>query len=547
MNIAFATLFESCAERIVDRAQRLRRAEDGQLSILSLVMVLAMLVILCVVMNAITVIRHKMEAQNSADAVAYGATTQMARGMNSVTATNHLIGELQALVVLHHGLGGDALNTGSRRNRVPANTKGIAGEAYFVAKEWTNYMKKRFQPKRRIHRQFNKPVRTQGALRRAKVELKRVATHAYCVHSVAGFLNRVAWIVKYASVVVPPLRGVAQTARAWARWLARAARDYETQVGREYRLLDSIEGIARAAVPSRKMIQLVAIPALHRHSQMQVEAAADRLEATADSLGAAHQCRGSLFPGLHQNPSRPILRLPVLPEPSVMTERQLQESQLVRASTPWVQCWRLPLLQFADQSLVMSHFKDFYVQQTQQATWELAREAKSRGVNLYVIDGFDSRRMQKGDEPWSDSRIEADRRFCIIGFSHRSAPQIAYAAEFSRPNDDGIAAFAQGMIYNGNQQRGKLSSDFQAQVGWDTLNWLNADVPEWRLGNDPAKRTNTSYSYYERRAREPRIRLNWRNTLVPTTRLEEAQRWQRGSLGRIMRRTTVDTGIARTH
>ena len=50
--------------------------------------------------------RTKIAAQNAADAIAFSSAQWMARGMNAVTATNHLLGEATGLVVVIEGLGG---------------------------------------------------------------------------------------------------------------------------------------------------------------------------------------------------------------------------------------------------------------------------------------------------------------------------------------------------------------------------------------------------------------------------------------------------------
>ena len=65
-----------------------------------------MMVIIGFVGNAGYVVTEKMNTQNAADAVAFSSAQWMARGMNAVTATNHLLGEVTGLVVVIEGLGG---------------------------------------------------------------------------------------------------------------------------------------------------------------------------------------------------------------------------------------------------------------------------------------------------------------------------------------------------------------------------------------------------------------------------------------------------------
>src|SRR5262245_55067222 len=108
--------------------------EGGMLSLVSLFVVLGFLVLFSLLSNAGKTVGQKLEAQNAADAVAYSAGVEMARGLNSVTAANHLIGELQALVVLHHGLGGDELDGLARARRTPTDIQQSLQISYQLAR-----------------------------------------------------------------------------------------------------------------------------------------------------------------------------------------------------------------------------------------------------------------------------------------------------------------------------------------------------------------------------------------------------------------------------
>src|SRR5262249_22759801 len=84
--------------------------EEGSVTLISLVAAFALLLIVALVVNTGYVVTRKIETQNAADAAATAASAAMARGMNAITAANHLIGELTALVVLHHSFGGFELD-----------------------------------------------------------------------------------------------------------------------------------------------------------------------------------------------------------------------------------------------------------------------------------------------------------------------------------------------------------------------------------------------------------------------------------------------------
>src|SRR5262249_13774999 len=87
----------------------LHAGKGGMISLVSVVVLLFILVLIGLVASIGWTINRKMEVQNGADAVAYTSAIWMARGMNVLTATNHLVGEMQALVALHAAIGGEEL------------------------------------------------------------------------------------------------------------------------------------------------------------------------------------------------------------------------------------------------------------------------------------------------------------------------------------------------------------------------------------------------------------------------------------------------------
>jgi hypothetical protein len=92
------------------RWQRLHADEDGKLTFATIFAVLALVVMIGFVGNSGHAVQQKIELQNAADSAAYSSALWMARGMNGVTATNHMLGELTALCVVHEALGGPELD-----------------------------------------------------------------------------------------------------------------------------------------------------------------------------------------------------------------------------------------------------------------------------------------------------------------------------------------------------------------------------------------------------------------------------------------------------
>ena len=92
------------------RAGEFHESEEGMLTLATVITVLGLVVLIALLGNIGETVVEKIELQNDADAAAYSSALWMARGMNAVTTTNHLLGELTALCVLHEALGGPELD-----------------------------------------------------------------------------------------------------------------------------------------------------------------------------------------------------------------------------------------------------------------------------------------------------------------------------------------------------------------------------------------------------------------------------------------------------
>lgn len=88
----------------------LHGSESGFLSFITCVAVLFMALLVTLVFNVGGAVKQKIELQNAADASILSSSSMTARGMNAVTLTNHMLGELTALMVLHEALGGTELD-----------------------------------------------------------------------------------------------------------------------------------------------------------------------------------------------------------------------------------------------------------------------------------------------------------------------------------------------------------------------------------------------------------------------------------------------------
>ncbi len=98
------------------------REEDGKITLIAMIMMLAMVVLMGLIGNAGHAVNQKIELQNAADAAAFSSALWMARGMNALTATNHLLGEATALCAIHEALGGASLDFGLKQNTTENQT-----------------------------------------------------------------------------------------------------------------------------------------------------------------------------------------------------------------------------------------------------------------------------------------------------------------------------------------------------------------------------------------------------------------------------------------
>src|SRR5580765_259896 len=77
--------------------RRLHRDQRGAMSLVSVVALLMLTMILGMVMNSARHVDQKVKMQNAADAATWTGGVVIARGMNSLAFTNHLLSDVFAL------------------------------------------------------------------------------------------------------------------------------------------------------------------------------------------------------------------------------------------------------------------------------------------------------------------------------------------------------------------------------------------------------------------------------------------------------------------
>ncbi len=507
----------------------LHAEEEGMLSLASLFVVLAFLVLIGLMANVGLTTSRKLETQNAADSVAYSGAVEMARGMNSVTAVNHLIGELMAMVVLIHTLGGDELDQGKDGPSTPFGLDEALDVAYDLA-EGVGFDALP-QPYGDAYDEASQDSSVGGAIYDARMRLKMVLAWAYEAHFFGGVIAK----GQYIPIVGPILKGL-------SIGVCSAALAFEVKVYQECKTLDALEQMAQKLETIKEKLRDTVVPALYKYQTVLVNAAPFQAVAAANATASPNLTDVSLYPPW------PLLQLPVMTEPdSVSVER----SQLMRATTPWVQWWRQPWIDFGKDALLLSRFGKYFEDRSTQYTLSIIKKQRDdNDIKLYVMKPDpqgSGNTYPKTYEPWTYAAqsSQVDQMFTVVGMAHRRAAIVAGSGIFRQENPQGMVCYAQAMFYNANpQRRGSGDDNTQPTAGWDTLNWDGTvAIPEYP---GPAPQSDDT-SIITPSTPQPLIRLNWQSKLVPTTRLTEASAFQRGAIGDVLRRTIPESPLGRTH
>ena len=481
------------------------------ITLASIVAVLFFLVLLALVANVGQIVNRKIETQNAADAVAYTGAVWMARGMNSLAATNHLIGELAALVVIHDSFGGTSLdddqpfdsgevqplNTGLK---IASQAADDIGPVPTIGRHTVT------------DEDEGGEIHADAMLIQAKVRLKEIQAAAYAVHLLGNILIDTGF---------PP-------AVAAGGVLVGAAVLFELKVTQEYLTLNVMQKIARGLVTLKQQLRDTVDPALFLYTVATVAKIPTQASQAARQVAEANGVEGALYQDV------PKLLLPVMNDQADDDNR----SQLAQATYPWVICWRQPLLDLMRELLTLSGAADFYQQETFKRTGVISGQIRAHGVKLFVM--LDTTPSNKGSELWAhglSSTLLADPMFTLVGAVRHQPPRMTAPPLYHQANPDGLIAYAQAMFYNAGPQQ-PLAGE-QLNACWDTLNWdpRTGPIHVYDGNNSPGPRDGHAIS----------IRLNWQAKLTPVTRMPEAADALAGQIGSTLRRVAPVEGDFRTH
>ena len=160
---------------------------------------------------------EKVELQNAADATADSAARWLARGLNAITATNHIIGEGMSLVVIHEAVAGEKIEasdlTSAERNRA---------RLFGWILRFLRPLARRVGGWTISYDQISRTVDAGATVGQGEIRLKEALAVLYVAQIIAGSYPPTRWIVYILNLVELDLR---------AEWMA----------------LDALEKLAKAS------------------------------------------------------------------------------------------------------------------------------------------------------------------------------------------------------------------------------------------------------------------------------------------------------------
>lgn len=549
--------------------------DTGSISLSSSVLLMTGVMLIVFNLNLTILTGRRIEVQHAADSAAFASGTWAARGMNSITAANHLIGELTAFVILHEALGGKKHETEASADFGP-NRSIFSNSADFLAspsvlsaidstlqQAWVATSSRRallkWPPRQDIFEltyqrtTLGTGIRAESTFLDSRLHLKRWLTVALLGKGVAADLT-----------------ASGNVALAAAGSALEAVMDtLELRVGAEYRTINALETVATLLTPMKRLQRDVLTFAAKRYTTAVRRSTPEVSLMASRSVAALHHATAELFPTAGQL-SLPVMmdplasavmppRLPEMapkpqpggcgcPEAKIpITRRQIvRVTQLCRATFPWVNYHRQPLLSAFASALPLAKTQELYhfwsnwhcdhiLHELQQGN--LANPDSHLG--LYVMQGTTA--PDKGFEDWTEpgQSLLIDKLFTATALVCTEAPTVVGTTLFSQEHPAGLSACASVLLYNANDQiRPEHRIDLtcsqirpvrQASVGMDTLNWkpgsLQKSLPCENLPTtvQPGDPRPFEFSLSNLPSQYPAIQINWQCKLIPVTsdRLQE--------------------------
>jgi hypothetical protein len=235
--------------------------------------------------------------------------------------------------------------------------------------------------------------------------------------------------------------------------------------------------------------------------------------------------------------------------PQALNVQQERWTQWVRATAPYVDAMRAPILGIMDTHLPLSNAAEHYIKWTNRYTlikaWQFRSgqrlmangsdsaewQTQEKRARLLVLPGtFPSEQPRKGAEPWTRSSTEGKQRaeelFTTLAACHREYDTLFSSNIYPASQSHGLIAYSQAILYNANTQNPSMGNgDQQPVCGWDTLNWDPGTSPAVEWGAAPNRQSaRWPWEILQGLDQSPAVKLNWQAKLMPVTnsRLSQA-------------------------
>lgn len=507
--------------------------ESGMLTFLTALVVVMFAVLLGLVANVAYTARQKVDVQNSADAIASSASLWEARGMNAITAANHLSGELTALCALQYSFGGPELDDGSGFTTDESSTLYTQLKALKTGADGLAKFKTYQTTYDQIQKTNDQKFKAGATIYDARMTLESLFFYSLLGHDLGGIIYFIPYVGPFIDAAIE---------------LICAALDYK--ILQEWITLNAMESVASSTIQLRKALENQVLPLIQSYATMVTRETPVAMDRTVKDLSQKNNVKGALFPfptpvtlklpvekehvpttsgtqpesrsqaggltGVVQDiislvhratsfrdflssigvsiPGKGSGPLDILSPPADPTPTKgfvgnpsrgklpksdwprEEKSQWVRATYPWVNYWRAPIRKVMDVGLTLSLSSAWYLHWSNRYTLGKSHEFRTRGSPLFMYVMQDSEKFGRGKEPWTKAggSARADQLFCVVGFSHQPAKTIAMPSVFGKPqqNSKGLVAFSQAMVYNANRQAPNANNgELQPDIAWNTLNW----------------------------------------------------------------------------
>lgn len=455
------------------------RDESGLFSLSHIAASIFLTIALLCLINVNVAVTDRASQQRQAEAAAESLGAWKARNLNAVVAQQHLMGELMALVITHHAIGGDLLDQDKAADTAQLDRRlTIAHVGAIACKTGTPAFD-----------DVSSEVHAGEALLKAHKQLKKLLTTIYIVKTAA-----------YLMQLYPPTRPAGEA-------LEEAAHVVELAIHQEWKTLESIRGVAVDTKPTKLLMLNHWLPDAKRQLDKIVQEYPVTQQQLVDELAGQYELEIAVLKSDQRLPliEDPLARLFQPPAdwqrpvdcdcPSVpadnMRHQLAKVTQLARATFPWVNYHRHPLIDKMKPLTPLSGMADHYFDATAGVSKRMMDEKQREGqLAFYVFDDYQG--PDKAYEDWMkrEGSGAADKTFGLTVVVGRERREPIGSFLFHPQSGSKSYRIASSLVWNRQaavqpSQRidlycKRIVPSVQAHTGWDTLNW-HTDTTAYEL------------------------------------------------------------------